>query len=105
MLWVCTDLSKFQEFREMFKTLNSSVTCVDISTVVSDMIVENADSILQHHTDSCVFLGYVEPGWMLDLSHQTRIRKLIREYEVGLVCNFTDSLPFSWKNEIRTLYT
>jgi hypothetical protein len=42
---------------------------------------------------------------MLELTHQTRIRKLFRKFPVALVSNFVESIPFSWKNEIDTFYT
>lgn len=105
MLSICTDISKFEEFKHRFKSSNAELKYVDIATVSSESLVEQAESILQHHTDVCVFLGYLEPGWMLELPHQTILRKLIRTHEVGVVCQFTDSLPFSWKNEIRILYS
>ena len=104
MLWVCTDISKFTEFKTVFKASNSIFNFVDLSTIPSDSLAEQAESILQHHTHTSIFLGYLEAGWMLELSDQTLLRKLIRIHEVGIVCNYQDSLPFSWKNEIEVVY-
>lgn len=42
---------------------------------------------------------------MLEPAHQTRIRKLFRKFPVAIMTHFVESLPFSWKNEIDTLYT
>jgi hypothetical protein len=60
---------------------------------------------MTHHTNCCVFLGYLEPGFMLELTHQTRIRKLFRKFPVGMTTHFVESIPFSWKNEIDIYYT
>jgi hypothetical protein len=105
MLFVCSSVSKFTEFKEMFKAQHSSSQWVDISTIPSENLIEQCDAILNHHTDSCVFLGYLEPGWMLDPPHQTRMRTLFRKFSVGLVCEFPESIPFSWKNETETIYS
>ena len=104
MLWVCTDIAKFQEFKTVFRGSNENLKFVDLSTIASDTLIEQSDAIIQHHTEACVFLGYLEPGWMLELSCQTLMRTLIRTHEVGMVCQYPESLPFSWKNEIEVLY-
>lgn len=104
MLWVCTDITKFQEFKKVFNQSHPSLKFVDLSTISSELLVEQSESILQHHTNTSVFFGYLEAGWMLDLSHQTLLRKLVRMQNVGLVCKYPESIPFSWKNEIEVLY-
>jgi hypothetical protein len=60
---------------------------------------------MTHHTNCCIFLGYLEPGWMLEPTHQTRIRKLFRKFPVAMTTHFVESIPFSWKNEIDIYYT
>lgn len=52
-----------------------------------------------------VFLGYLEPGWMIESSHQTLIRSVIRKFPTAMVSNFVESISYSWKNEIDTVYT
>jgi hypothetical protein len=105
MLWVSSDLPKYQEFRTEFKKAYSEQTYLDLSRVPSSKLADEVDSIVNHHKSCVVFLGYLEPGWMLEPSHQTRMRKLFRKFPVGLVTQFVESLPFSWKNEIDTYYT
>ena len=105
MLWVSSDLPKYQEFRTEFRKIHSGHTYLDLSRVPSSKLADEADSIVNHHKACVVFLGYLEPGWMLEPSHQTRMRKLFRKFPVGLVTQFVESLPFSWKNEIDTYYT
>jgi hypothetical protein len=104
MLWVCSDISKLKEFRDTFRSKFSNRDFVDLSKVPSSELIEQCESIASHKTRSCVFLGYLEPGWMLEPMHQTRIRKLIRTCPVAFVCFYTESIPFAWKNEIETLF-
>jgi hypothetical protein len=82
-----------------------SENLLDLSRVSSCKLADESDSIVSHHSKCSVFLGYLEPGWMLDPTHQTRLRKLFRKFPVAMVTNFVESIPFSWKNEIDTFYT
>jgi hypothetical protein len=103
MLWVCSNLSKYNEFRETFKKAHNS-QLIDLSSVVSTKLADEAEAIVDHHTDCIIFLGFLEPGWMLESGHQTRIRELIRKFPVAMVTHFIQSIPYSWKNEIDMLY-
>ena len=105
MLFVCTKISEYKDFRELFSKENLDTKLLDLSRVASSKLADESDSIVSHHSKCSVFLGYLEPGWMLDPSHQTRLRKLFRKFPVAFVTNFVESIPFSWKNEINTLYT
>ncbi len=105
MLYLCTDITQFQPFLEMFRKRNETLRFVDLSKLSPESLAIESDSIVQHHKDCCVFLGYLEPGWMIEPSHQTRIRKLFRKFPVGLVLHYVESLPHSWKNEIDVVYT
>jgi hypothetical protein len=104
MLWVSNDITQYTLFKSTFKSRHESLPWMDISTVPLQDLMNQCESILSHHPAACVFLGYLEPGWMLDTSHQTRLRALFRKYPVGFVCHFPQSLPFSWKNEIEVWY-
>jgi hypothetical protein len=97
MLEVCCNLSKYQEFAKRF--------VIDISRVPSADLITQCDAIFQHHAEGSIFLGFLEPGWMLSAEDQTRMRPVLRKFKVGFVCFHTDSIPFSWKNEIETLYS
>jgi hypothetical protein len=105
MLFVSSNLQKYKEFRDVFRSSHEGLTFLDLSRVQSSQLATEVDSVVGHHSNCCVFLGYLEPGWMLDLTHQTRIRKLFRKFPVAIVTNFVESIPFSWKNEIDTFYT
>lgn len=95
MLHLFTYLKKFNELR--------SLCDIDLSTIPTSQLAEEADKICQHHKDKSIFLGYLEP-WILDGKHEVRLRYLIRKFPVYLVCFHPESLPFSWKNEIDTVY-
>lgn len=105
MLYVCNKISNFHTFLDTFKKMYETTKFIDLSKLDSSTLAEECDSIYLHHKDCCVFLGYIEPGWMLEPSHQTRLRKLFRKFPVGIVLQFPESLPYSWKNEIDTIYT
>jgi hypothetical protein len=105
MLFVSTDVRTFAEFRDRFHADNGGRRVIDMSKVPSAMLATEAATVCAHHANVAVFLGYLEPGWMLDAAHQTAMRAMIRKFPVGMVCHFVESLPFSWKNEINTVYT
>jgi len=105
MLFVSSNIQKYHEFRELFHKTHHGLQFLDLSRIASNHLVYEVDSIVSHHSNCCIFLGYLEPGWMLDLTHQTRIRKLFRKFPVAFITNFVESIPFSWKNEIDTFYT
>ena len=104
MLYISTDITNIQEFYDNFcKTRDVKV--IDLSNIMPTILADESDSIVNHHKECVVILGYLEPGWMLDLPSQTRIRKLFRKFDVAMVTHYTESIPFSWKTEINTIYT
>ncbi len=104
MLYLSTNINTFHSFLEKFQKRNESIQFIDLSKVSSENLADECDSIFSHHKECFVFLGYIEPGWMLEPSQQTRIRKLFRKFPVGLVLEYPESLPYSWKNEIDIIY-
>lgn len=103
MLYICTNLLQFQEFVIFFKQTRGMF--LDLSKVPPSNLAMESISIANHHSDCCVFLGYLEPGWMLEPAHQVQMRKLIRKFPVAMVTKYVDSIPFSWKNETHSIYT
>jgi hypothetical protein len=91
-------------FLEDFTSLRKKCT-IDLSLVPINSLANECDQILQHHQECIIFLGYLEPGWMLDPKDEGRIRRLIRKFECHLICFHLESLPFSWKNEIEFIYS
>ncbi len=105
MLYLCDDVTKYKDFFQVFCDIHKDLRCIDLSTLQSTSLAGESTSIVDHHKSCCVFLGYLEPGWMLDSSSQVQLRKLFRKFPVGIITEFSESLPFSWKNEIDTIYT
>ena len=103
MLWISTNIQKVNEFRELFRKTHDT-TFLDLSKLPSKDLATECESIVSHHKECAVFLGYVEAGWMLELSHQTRIRKLFRKFPVAILSFFLESVPFSWKTETEFIY-
>jgi hypothetical protein len=91
MLEVCTDLSN-HEFAKRFT--------IDLSRVPSDELITHCELALQHHSSGSIFLGFLEPGWMLSPEHQTRMRPVFRTLDVGFVCYHLESVPYSWKENL-----
>ena len=96
MLHVYTYLKSFEEIR--------SKCTIDLSKVQSDQLADECERILQHHASCILFLGFLEPGWMLDPKHEARVRNCVRKFETHMVCLHIESIPFAWKNEIDTVY-
>ena len=96
MLHLYTYLKSFEDIR--------SLCDIDLSRVSSESLADECDRIFQHHKKCVIFMGYLEPGWMLDNRHEARIRNCIRKFEVHLICFHIESIPYSWKNEIDTVY-
>jgi hypothetical protein len=105
MLWISTNIQKVHEFRELFRKTHEHVTFMDLSKLSATELASECESIVNHHKTCVVFLGYLEPGWMLEPSHQTRIRKLFRKFPVAVLSYFLESFPFSWKTETEFIYT
>jgi len=90
-------------FLKLFDEIRSKCT-IDLSKIPSENLADECEQILQHHHSCVIFLGYLEPGWMLDPKHEARMRNTIRKFETHAVCFHPESIPFSWKNEIDTVY-
>jgi hypothetical protein len=90
-------------FTPSFEELRMKCT-IDMSRIPADQLADECDNVLQHHSVCSIFLGYLDVGWMLDPRHEARIRCVLRKFDVYLVTFHLESLPFSWKNEINTVY-
>lgn len=77
---------------------------IDVSTIVLNELAEKVDDIAQHQKDIQIWFGYLD-GWMLQPKEEVILRKAIRKFDCHLVSFFPLSLPQSWKNEIKVIYT
>jgi hypothetical protein len=105
MLWVLTNIEKINEFRELFKASHENRLFLDLSKVCSSNLAAEAESVVSHHSNCIIYLGYVEAGWMLTPPDQTRMRKLFRKFPVAVVSFYPESLPYSWKTDTEVIYT
>lgn len=105
MIYLCDSIQQYKWFAEHFRSLYKNFECIDLSKIHSNSLAKEAMLVTEHHKQCCVFLGHIEPGWMLDAASQVQLRELFRKFPVGLVTEFSESIPFSWKNEIDTIYT
>lgn len=105
MLYISTDIRRFDTFKQKFKSEHERGQYIDLSKIPSYDLLTEVSNAEQHIAEASIFLGYLEPGWMLMPQYQTLMRHAIRKFRIGMVCHYLESLPHSWKNEIHTLYT
>lgn len=104
MLYVSQNLRTYTEFLESFRKSHSDKEIIDLSKLQSSTLADECSAIVDHHKSCAIIFGYLEPGWMLEPQHQTRLRKVFRKFPVAMVTRFVESIPYSWKNEIDTIY-
>lgn len=77
---------------------------IDLSTIPLNEFAQSVQDIVDHQKDVELWFGYLD-GWMLQPKEEVIMRKALRKFECHAVSFFPLSLPQSWKNEIRTIYT
>lgn len=78
---------------------------IDLSKLPSDQLADQVETIRTHQTEpKTVFLGYVDPLYMLSPYHETILRRGIAECRIILVCSDPTALSFCWKNGIAELH-
>ena len=98
MLWVYTSWSDAE--RDFLKRYPGALNWSDCTT---DELITQAETVLVHHSDCAVFLGYLE-GWMLSIPQEIRLRPLLRKFPVCVISRWPMSLPLAWKNELELLH-
>lgn len=76
---------------------------IDLSKISCEDLCTQLDAIYTHHPSANIYLGFLEPIYMLSPQEETRIRKCIRKFQIYIVVGNPFILPFSWKNGIETL--
>ena len=76
---------------------------IDLSAVTPENLADQAETLLSHKTELPIYLGFLEPIHMLTPYHETRIRPLLRNRTVLLLCSDPAALTFAWKNGIDSL--
>lgn len=71
---------------------------LDVSKTRASDLAETMNTIYSHHPGSAIYLGFVDPLFMLTPSHEASCRRVFRGCTVALVCSNPLLLPYSWKN-------
>ena len=81
-----------------------SVEGLDLSNLTPSNLVDTLETICQHKTSSNIWIGFLDPLWMLTEPERIRMRTCIRKLEITMTCSNPRLLPYSWKAEIRKLF-
>ena len=76
---------------------------IDLSALRPSDLVSTLETICQHKTATDVWIGFIDPLWMLTEPERIRMRDCIRKLNVTMVCSNPRLLPLSWKAEIANL--
>ena len=78
---------------------------IDLSKVSSDQLAEQVETIRTHQTEpKTVFIGYIDPLYMLSPYHETILRRGLTDCRIVFVCSDPTALSFCWKNGITELH-
>jgi hypothetical protein len=78
---------------------------IDLSNIPSNRLAEQADVVRRHQTSiKTIYLGFLDPLFMLTPHHETLLRKVIDACRVILLTSDPGSLTLFWKNGITELY-
>ena len=77
---------------------------LDISKTPTPNLVDALLTIFGHQTPGrSIYIGFLDPIFMLPQQDEVRCRKVFRAVEVYMVTSNPFILPFSWKNGLKTL--
>lgn len=99
MLWIYTSIpGALADFINQHPGLE----ILDWSDSTPGEMVSQSETVLQHHKEIGIFLGYLD-GWMLSLTDEIRMRPLIRKFPVCVVSRWPCAFSVAWKNELEYL--
>jgi hypothetical protein len=75
----------------------------DISNLRPADMLETLETICQHKSADKVWIGFLDPLWMLTEPERIRMRDCIRKLDITMTCSNPRALPYSWKAEISEL--
>jgi hypothetical protein len=87
-----------------FSTLNLPKGILDIASLCPSELVQTLETICQHKSTATVWVGYLDPLWMLTEPERIRMRECIRKLTVYMVCSNPRLLPMGWKMELQDVY-
>ena len=78
---------------------------IDLSKIPSSELAEQTETIRTHQKEqTSIYLGFLDPLFMLTPYHETILRRSIQSCRVVLVCSDPTALSFFWKNGIEELH-
>lgn len=78
---------------------------IDFSNLPSSKLAEQAEQVRLHQTkQTTLYLGFVDPVFMLTPHHETMLRRAINACRVVLVTSDPATLSLCWKNGITHLH-
>jgi hypothetical protein len=75
----------------------------DLSNLRPADMLDTLETICQHKSVDKVWVGFLDPLWMLTEPERIRMRDCIRKLEITMVCSNPRALPYSWKAEMTKL--
>jgi len=78
---------------------------IDLSNVTSENLAEQLETIRTHQKGTpTVYIGFLDPVFMLSPYHETILRRSIATCRVLLLTSDPGTLNLSWKNGIDLLH-
>lgn len=78
---------------------------IDLSNTPSARLAEQANTVRTHQTSmTTIYLGFLDPLFMLTPHHETLLRKVIDACRVILLTSDPGALSLFWKNGISELH-
>jgi hypothetical protein len=78
---------------------------IDFANLVPSKLAEQAEQVRLHQTSmTTLYLGFLDPVWMLTPHHETILRRAIRACRVVLVTSDPGTLSLFWKNGLTHLH-
>ena len=78
---------------------------IDLSKLPSADLADQTETIRTHQKgQTSIYLGFLDPLFMLTPYHETILRRSIQSCRVVLVCSDPTALSFCWKNGIEELH-
>lgn len=79
--------------------------CIDLSKLHSKEVADQSEIVRKHQkSPTTIYLGYIDPIYMLSPYHETILRRSIVDCNVVIVVSDPTALSLYWKNGIDNLH-
>jgi hypothetical protein len=76
---------------------------IDLSKTRAGSLASELQTVYEHHSDTHVYLGYLDPILMLSAPDEVLTRRAFRKLAVTAVVSNPLILPYAWKNGLEQL--